>query len=246
MHSNITIGIFETAVIDDHLIKSHGTYSKMFIDMFHQQDPSVKFKFYDVIDDHYPESLDECDAYLITGSKADSFSDEPWVKKLRSYIPKIYQSHIPLVGICFGHQIIALALGGIAERSNKGWGVGSYQSQLVKQNQPTWLVGDHQDFTILVSHQDQVTTLPPKAKLLATNDFCINSAYYIDDKVLCFQGHPEISPAFARGLMELRKGVLPKDVFDKGQQTSEYPLNADWVTQWILAFIQTSGAATAS
>ena len=241
MQKTITLGILETGIIDDHLTRIHGTYPDMFVKMYQAQDPSVIFKFYNVIENHYPQNIDECDAYLITGSKSDSFSNEPWVETLRQYICTLYNQSKSLIGVCFGHQVIAIALGGMAGRSNKGWGIGVYNSKIeqsVQQQKLPWLESQYQSFNLLVSHQDQVSQIPPNATLLASNDFCHNSAYYIEDKVLCFQGHPEISPGFARGLMALREGIIPKDVYQQGLDSSELPLQADAVTRWMLNFIR--------
>jgi len=241
MQKPITLGILETGIIDQHLIRIHGTYPDMFVKMYRDQDPNVIFKFYNVIENHYPTDIDECDAYLITGSKSDSFSDEPWVITLRQYIRTLYSQSKSLIGVCFGHQAIAIALGGQAQRSDKGWGIGVYNSQIetqILQQKLPWLESQYQSFNILVSHQDQVTKLPPGATLLASNDFCPNSAFYIEDKVLCFQGHPEISPGFARGLMALRKDIIPKEVYQQGLDSSELPLHADAVTRWMLNFIR--------
>lgn len=239
MNSNLTIGILEAGIIDDHLIAKHGTYAQMFVDMFKKIDPSLIFRNYKIIEQQYPKNLRECDAYLVTGSKSDAFANELWMLILREFIRKLYRQNIPQLGICFGHQIIAIALGGKAERNPKGWGIGVHKSQMTHiSTPPSWLHPKIKEYNLLVSHQDIVTALPPNSVLLASNDFCQNSAFYIDNKVLCFQGHPEISPLFARGLMELRKHIIPRNVYEIGQLSSNIPVNDQLIARWMINFVQ--------
>ena len=237
MRKPFTLGIFETGINYDPSISMYGAFAPMFCNMLGRFAPHVRYKHYDSIEGEYPHDLDECDAYLITGSQSDSFSDEEWIVELRQYIPKIVASGKPLTGFCFGHQIIALALGGVCQRHPGGWGVGFYESDIPVNDKPHWLKDAPNTFKVLVSHQDQVSELPPGTTLLGTNKFCPNAAYYIEDKVLCFQGHPEFSAPFIRGLITLRKDRMPKETFERAMASTNDPVDTDMITKWVLRFM---------
>ena len=161
----------------------------------------LTLEVFDVVQGEYP-ATESFDAYLVTGSKADAFSDQDWVVALRQRVQNYYQQRKVLLGICFGHQLIAHALGGVTARSDKGWGVGCHTYQV--QQFPSWWSGNSSQVRLLVSHQDQVQSLPESATLFLRSDFCPYAAFYIQQQVLCFQGHPEFTQAFAEGLLNTR------------------------------------------
>lgn len=203
------IAILQADTIHPNLQADYLSYGNMFQHLLtkaaKQLVPSttLSFQVFDVSQGQYPEAEAAFDAYLITGSKADSFSDEAWVQQLRAYVQQAYQQSKVLLGICFGHQLIALALGGVSARASQGWGIGSHPYQL--QARPSWWSPQLQQVRLLVSHQDQVQQLPSQAELLLSSEFCPYAAFYIRHQVLCFQGHPEFTPAFAKGLLATRR-----------------------------------------
>jgi GMP synthase-like glutamine amidotransferase len=139
----------------------------------------------------------------VTGSKADSFGTDPWIQTLKAYLLKLYERGEKLLGVCFGHQLLALTLGGKAERADKGWGVGIHRYSLAAH--APWMDPEVSELTLLISHQDQVTQLPEGATVIASSDFCPNAAYHIRDQVLCFQGHPEFVHDYSRALLDARQ-----------------------------------------
>ena len=153
------------------------------------------------------------DAYLVTGSKADSFANDPWIVTLREYLAERYQSGDVLLGVCFGHQILALVLGGTTQRSDKGWGIGMHRYRL--KHKPAWLTDAEDEFQLLISHRDQVTDLPEQATLLASSEFCENAGLWWGSKSFCFQGHPEFTHEFSRGLLKLRESIYCPEHFSK-------------------------------
>ena len=126
------IGILETDTLEPDIKEKYGSYAEMFQRLFMSVDDQLEFTVYRVIEGKYPESIDECDAYLITGSKSSAYDDEPWIIKLRDYIVSLHKQCKKLIGICFGHQIIAHALGGLTQKSEEGWGVGNTISDIEK------------------------------------------------------------------------------------------------------------------
>lgn len=235
--SKIVLGILETGLVDDNLKGQYDSYPQMFRQLFDAQDNSLQYKFYNVIDGEYPNDMDECDAYLITGSKSDSYSDDPWIERLRDYIRELNGKRKKMVGICFGHQIIAHALGGKAEKSDKGWGVGVYESAIVSEQSPPWLNG-LDNFKLNLIHQDQVTSLPNSATVLAGNDFCRYSAYYIEDQVLCFQGHPEFSKDYTKALLASREQLIGEPTYSKAIESFSIPTDHHLIAKCIIDFIE--------
>lgn len=238
----ISLGILRTDIVAEPFRKIYGSYHEMFITLFEAEDPTLTFKYYDVINGEYPADIDECEAYLITGSKCDSFADDDWIVQLRDYVKVLAAKRKKLIGICFGHQLIAHALGGLAGRCDKGWGVGVHSNQVVAGLDLPWLTAlnpnDNQpSFKLLVTHQDQILKLPDDATLLAGNDFCAYGAYFIGQHILCFQGHPEFSKGYARGVMEARQDLIEANCYQTAMDSFAQDTDHQRVARWILGFI---------
>ena len=145
---------------------------------------------YRVTEGQFPSNGD-CEAYLITGSPKGVYDKEAWIARLGDFIRETHAQQRKLVGICFGHQILAHALGGQAEKSEKGWGIG-LQSLPITGEEP-WMSPALPQGAFYYCHQDQVTRLPEGAKLLAGSKFCPNGMFAIGDLVLGLQAHPEFT-----------------------------------------------------
>jgi GMP synthase-like glutamine amidotransferase len=194
------IGILQTGLAPDALVETSGDYPDMFARLLAGN--GFTFKTFRVVENEFPQSVQECDGWLITGSRHGAYEDHDWIPPLESFIRDAYAAHIPMVGICFGHQIIAQAMGGKVERYAEGWAVGATDYDF-----------NGQTLTLNAWHRDQVTEKPSNAKILATNDFCTNAALIYDDRMLTVQAHPEFRPEFIDGLMQTRgKGLVPEEV----------------------------------
>ena len=162
----------------------------------------------------YPESFDSYDAVLLTGSKADSFSDEPWVVELRRRVTELLEHKKKLLGICFGHQLIAICLGAKVGRAPQGWGVGRMSYDWHAADLP--LAPQDKKMSLLVSHQDQVLELPENAVLLASNAHCPVAGYAVGQEVFCVQGHPEFVEEYSAFLMGKRREKLGEALYGAG------------------------------
>ncbi len=211
---SLRICILETDILRPELIERYEGYGRMFQQLFAKQPIAAEFVIYNVVEGRYPADDERFDAYLVTGSKADSFGPDPWIQTLKTFLLDRYERGDKLLGVCFGHQLLALLLGGKAERASQGWGMGIHQYQL--NERADWMSPALPDLTLLISHQDQVTRLPENARVIASSDFCPYAAYAIGDQVLCFQGHPEFVHDYSRELLELRQQHLGEELIARG------------------------------
>ena len=229
------IGLLEADRLDDTLREQYGSYGDMFEHLLKSVDGSLLFSRYQVTDCLYPQHVDDCDAYLITGSKSGTYDGEPWIQRLQDYVTCLAGRRKKLIGICFGHQLIAQALGGHAEKSGKGWGVGLATSA-VYVSKP-WMDPAKDKYALITSHQDQVTALPPRAELIAGDEFCTYASYQIGDHILTFQGHPEFTPAYARQRMDDRRKILGEQTYQQGMASLNQDADHQLIAKWIINFL---------
>ena len=232
---SLRICILETDVLRPELVEQYQGYGRMFEQLFSRQPIAAEFRVYNVLNDEYPDEDQVFDAYLVTGSKADSFGDDPWIQKLKAFLLDRYQRGDKLLGVCFGHQLLALLLGGKSERAHQGWGVGTHR--YVMNAKAPWMSPVREELTLLISHQDQVTALPENATVIASSDFCPFAAYHINDQVLCFQGHPEFIHDYSRALLDIRQEALGEQVYSKGMASLEHEHHGATVAEWMMRFV---------
>jgi len=201
-------------------------------------DAPIEYASYEVTQGVFPASPLECDAYLITGSPRGVYDDDPWIAELSSFIRRAYDAGRKLVGICFGHQILAHALGGRAVKADSGWGVGLKQFQIF--DQLPWMHGRNGDCSLYFVHQDQVVELPPGAQRLAGNAFCPNAMFAIPGRALGIQGHPEFTEGIMRDILESKEDGIEDGLRQAALNSLEAaqpdnPLLAQWIVDFLLA-----------
>ncbi|MCB1343427.1 MAG: type 1 glutamine amidotransferase [Pseudooceanicola sp.] len=191
------IGILQTGHAPDELLGEFGDYDRIFQQMLGAGD--FDFASYAVVDGQFPAGADDCDGWLITGSRHGAYEDHAWIPPLEALIREIHAKGLPLIGVCFGHQIIAQALGGKVEKFKGGWSVG-----------PTEYDMGGKTVTLNAWHQDQVVQRPEGARVLASSAFCENAILAYGDTIWTVQPHPEYGNDFIGGLIRTRgKGVVP-------------------------------------
>ena len=231
----INIGILKADSVMPDLQADHGDYSDMFEHLLTGVGEDVRVSVYDVEQGNYPNSIDDCSGYLITGSKRSVYEDEPWIVTLGQFVRTLHQRKKKLVGICFGHQLVAQELGGKTEKSARGWGVGRHDTELLIDLGTDGPAGTH--FGLLSSHQDQVSKLPEGGRILAVSDFCPIAGMLVEDHILTFQGHPEFGVGYARDLLDIRRTAVGEEKFLKAVDSFSQAPDQRRVAGWIIDFI---------
>lgn len=237
------IGLLQCDDVADSLRVQHGNYPDMIQTLLNAVDPGLTFQIWRCHEGEIPNVDARVDAWITTGSKCGATDSTPWIQDLAEFIRALWRDQQPLVGICFGHQLIAQALGGRVEASAHGWGVGAMAHE-VKVQQP-WMTPWHGDtLRLLSSHKDQVIDLPQDAVVLAGSNFCPNHMMQIGNVFLGIQGHPEFTKAYASDLMELRRDIIPPERVEAGLHSLRLTVDDMAVGRWILNFMQHAKVGT--
>ncbi|MEM9839475.1 MAG: type 1 glutamine amidotransferase [Pseudomonadota bacterium] len=175
------------------------------------------------------------DALLVTGSPKGVYEGDDFIAPLEEAVRHYANTGAPVVGICFGHQLIARAFGARVEKADAGWGVGVHTYEVV--GDAPWGEGPSR-FACAVSHQDQVLSLPEGFRRVAASAFTPFGALAHETlPVLSFQMHPEFDHDFASALMDIRSDRIPAERAELGQMTlrnsSDRSLMASWITRFI-------------
>ncbi len=220
------IGILQTGHSPDNMKDQLGDYGEMFTKLLGGHD--FDFQIWSVVDGEFPDSAVDADGWLITGSKFGAYEDHDWIPPLEQLILAIRETGRPLVGICFGHQIIAQALGGKVEKFAGGWSVGRTEYTV-----------NGQSMALNAWHQDQVTALPQGAQVVGSSEFCANAALLYDDQIWTIQPHPEFNAEFIDGLIRTRgKGVVPDDQLAAAATRLDAPTNNADIATHIAEFFK--------
>ncbi|EED32124.1 glutamine amidotransferase, class I [gamma proteobacterium NOR5-3] len=232
----VKVGILKTDAVREEWVEEFGEYPDMFARLLGSRDADLEFVTYDVRLGEYPDEIDEVDAYLMTGSRHSVYDDLPWIEPLMRFVRELDARGKKLVGICFGHQLIAQALGGRTEKASAGWGVGMHHHRFTER--PEWFDDGDLEFPILVTHQDQVTKNAPDARVLASSDFCPNAVCQIGEHILTMQGHPEFVNDYSRAIMDFRREIVTEPVYQSGIASLAEQPATERMAQWILRFLK--------
>ena len=189
-----------------------------------------------VMEGIFPSGVKDFDAYVITGSPA-SVNDEslPWVGQLLTFIRAVDAARQPLIGLCFGHQAVARALGGQVARHAAGWGLGTAPTHW--QAERPWMQPAQSTTTLMAAHNEQVTRMPEEAVCLGGSDFCPIGSMQIGQHIWTTQYHPEMPLVFMQALLGYLADKLDTNTMARAhaslQQAADVPLFGQWMAQFI-------------
>ncbi len=235
------IGILETGEVHEALVDKHGDYPSMFERLLRPYAPDADIFTVHVVANAPLGNPGDADGWIVTGSRHGVYDDLPWIEPLKHFLRDCVAQKIPVAGICFGHQILAEALGGRAEKSDKGWGLGIHDYAV--NDAPSWMEGLTDHFAGHALHQDQVTALGPTATRIASSDFCENAAIIYGDPenpdAISVQSHPEFNDDYMQDLLDVRlKDIVSAEDRDRASRTlGQSVANAQW-GGWIVKFLE--------
>ncbi len=231
------LGLLLCDTVDEPHLTRTGGYPQMFLHFMRESGEDVEMRSYDVCSGEYPATPDECDAYLVTGSRHGVYDNIEWIGALCEYVRQLHAGRKPLIGICFGHQLIAQALGGRAGKSAKGWGLGVHRIGVVG-SRPWMERAPADEIALSVCHQDQVSELPPGAEPFLSTEFCPYSGYTVGDSVICVQGHPEFDREFTHYLIDKRGAELGDEQRNELHASVGQDTDSLTVAHWICGFVR--------
>ncbi len=209
------IGILLAGHVADSLIPDHGDYDSMFETFLDGH--GFVFSSYPVVDMVFPGGPNTAEGWLITGSRHGAYEDHPWIRPLEELIRAAYVEHVPLVGVCFGHQIIAQALGARVEKFPGGWSVG----------RQVYDFDGHGSLALNAWHQDQVVSVPQGAEVTARSPCCAIAALAYGGRAFTVQAHPEFRKPYLEGLIEVRgRGNVPDGSLEDAMNRMDQPLDS--------------------
>ncbi len=230
----LQIGILETGQNRPELVEEFGTFAGWFEDLFAGSSLDLSFATFVVCKDEFPSHPEACHAYIITGSAASSNDSDAWIRRLEEFI-RISSKSVPIIGVCFGHQVVHKALGGRVERAKQGWGVGVHDYEVI--NAPTWMAGPPSQFSFCASHNDQVVEAAPESNIIARSEFCPIAATTVGSNVLTVQSHPEMRKAFSRELYGIRRELLGDQLADDAIASLGKPTNEQVFVNMVEQFL---------
>jgi GMP synthase-like glutamine amidotransferase len=213
-----------------------GGYRDMFEKILRPHIPGLALTWIDLYNGEAPPSPSAFDGFVCTGSRCSVYEDRPWIDDLKQFVRDAHDARAPFAGICFGHQMLAEALGGKVERAGYGWGIGVHDMEIIKSEK--WMVPALARCSLQYMHADQVERLPEGATLLASAAHCPVAMFKVGDTMLGIEGHPEFPAAFEEALLLDRRERIGADRVDAALRTLQSRTDEGIVGAWIATFLR--------
>ena len=225
------IGLLLVGHIDAGSLHIGGDYPELYADLLQPHD--IQLTTYRCDEGQLPDSLSEQDGYICSPSRLSVYDDHQWLRDVEQLLRDMVAAETPYVGICFGHQLMAQALGATVQKADVGWGIGAKHYEVVEA-QP-WM-DSTADIVLAASHQDQVMLLPDGARLMARAPYCPVGGMLIGERAWTLQVHPEFSPALADSLLATRLALFGEEAAEAARITLQEPLQQNRIAGWMSSF----------
>ena len=230
------IAILMTNTDESDFAARHPKDGKKFTDFIQLVRPEWETVVFSVKDGDFPSDITEFDGFMITGSPASVGDSANWIQRLMSLIQEIHVNKIPMFGACFGHQAIAVALGGALARNPLGWGHGVLRTWGMEPF--PW--GDQMgEIDLYASHIEQVSQLPNDASRIASSEGCENAGFVLGDHIFTIQHHPEMTHDFISALVEVLDEYVGRDVTENARrELNSRRADRKQFAQWVVQFFE--------
>ena len=213
-----------------------GGYRDMFEKLMKPHVPDLGLDWIDLYNGEAPPSPSAYDAFVCTGSRCSVYEDRPWIDHLKGFVRDAHHAQVPFVGICFGHQMLAEALGGKVERADYGWGIGVHDMQILEPED--WMVPKREHCRLQYMHADQVQRMPEGSTLVASAAHCPVAMFKVGERMLGIEGHPEFPAAYEEALLIDRKARIGAERVEAALRTVHDRTDEHVVGAWIAAFLR--------
>ena len=224
----------------------HAEYGPMFHEFLTSVDPEIETQAWAIYKGVFPDSPQDADGWLISGSKHGVYDPLDWIAPAEQFVRDCMDADVPVVGICFGHQLIAKAVGAKVQKSDKGWGTGVNSYRV--DERPNWMSAADSETSVRALHQDQVLSQPPGSTVFASSEFCEFAGLYYGDKdrpkAISLQPHPEFTADYTRNILTARRGTaIPEEACDSGIASLGTPVDNELWARAIVTYLSTARAA---
>jgi len=233
---SLKIGVLSTCVGAEEIYQKHMSESEQIELRLKSIRPNWHFKTYRAYIGEFPESLKSCDGYVLSGSPASVNTKAGWIDRTLDYIRRLHDSRISMIGICFGHQAIAKALGGGVEFSPVGWNLGSVKVRFSSHTH--WMRPQKDELRLYAVHNEQVVIPPKGSKNLGKTDTCPVASFSIGNHVFTTQHHPEMTGEFISDVVDHLSLELDTDIIHSAKTSLQYGDDNDCFAEWMANFLE--------
>lgn len=232
----MNIGLLGCDDVPQRLRPLAGTYREMFEGLLKPHLPEARFIWFDVVNGRLPTTADACDAYICTGSRSSVYEESDWIEKLKAYVRELHERSTPFIGVCFGHQVLAQALGGEVARADQGWGTGIQEMHITQTE--AWMQPAQSEVKLQYMHADQVQRVPAESVVLAAAPHCPVAMFRVGRTMLGIEGHPEFSSRYVEALLRERKDRIGRDRTEAALASLSQKADDGVVARWMANFLR--------